>query len=65
MDALRLFVYRQWVWYLEDLAPPATLLGVFGNITLIFVAINKENMRFAFPFIGDFGDRYYSNLKCG
>ena len=40
---------------LEDGAAPATFLWVFRQIDFVFVAIDVENMKLSFPFVGHFG----------
>ncbi len=47
----------------EDLAAPAALLGVLVKVDFVLVAVDVENMLLALPFVGDSGDRYYSNLE--
>ena len=32
-------------------------------MNFVFITINVEHVKFSFPFVCDFGDRYYSNLK--
>ena len=46
-----------------DSTSPTTFLRIFRQMNFVFITINVEHVKFSFPFVCDFGDRYYSNLK--